>query len=1104
MFISLSEKTTNGSVADLGTINPFGTLIVNDTFSTDVVSAANGTSTQKFLSAPPVITITDTTTKVIATASVITPPTISVVTGSSFLASGSTFVSGVSISDNSVGSAIVSVNIADTNGLLSVAGNPGVSITGANSNNVTLTGSLSSINAALKTLVDTSSVVGSDTLTFTYTDQPAHTTATAYITETVTAPLVLSGLTTNATSSDISTSKPFSNLVLTDNVSAADNLSTTIAFTAANGTLNGMGLSAGSIAGSVISYSLSAASPAILQQELNSLIFTPTVHEVATGLTVTTNFTLSVSGAGSGNTSPVNTITNNSVLYDSIAITTDASGDVFVSAYGGVTEYSATGALIQSLTMPNQYIYYNHFAPVVSAIDSSGNLFVAYYINYFYPSVTQFVAEYSAAGTLVQTIAIGNLSYGQCLATDSNGNLFVGGNGLLTEYSASGTLLRTMSVPSNITALALATDKNSNVFALSGNAVYEFSPTGVALHKLTTGNSGASAIATDGNGDIFIAYSNNTVTEYSSTGALLRNLTTGVFSPTSLATDINGNVFVSNNNSTVTVYSASGRLLKTLTNTSGLLSTDALGNLYVVNVAGINGYTLKKFAPYLSINSITDASSKITVTAAAIMAPNVTAVSELSDNINSNTIAKAGNIITESFKVDSCDPTNDPIASVGVTIDGKAATVVHGSGNNYTATYTVKSGDTNGLVNVAITATDIAGNTITLNPTATVTIFNTLVVNGVAAGSVVSTLQNSNITSITVTDSSANIVANIDSLESNIAKISGITLSDSNSLSISASQLSKDASVLALISGNYKLVITDTASHLNGLNLSANSTLGLSPDSSTLLVTFSSGATTSIPYGNGSGSVVLNGITIAIGNLEAQAKAAGAVVVPVFTENAGGTTAYLLPTIYTGPASLHLNYQLIDATQNAEVTGSTSNDFIKLANTNSTGKAVNGGGGSDVIDGGVGTTFITGGAGHSGDTFFLDGRAPGISWPTITDFVLGSDQATIWGFVKGVSSIDSTIKDTDTSGAAGYTGLTLHFNNLLPDGQTSGSNSSLNSITLSGHTLSDLGVSSIAQLNSEIANAAFNASTGQYLINSHILIGQTQDSFGAHSYLWVH
>ena len=214
--------------------------------------------------------------------------------------------------------------------------------------------------------------------------------------------------------------------------------------------------------------------------------------------------------------------------------------------------------------------------------------------------------------------------------------------------------------------------------------------------------------------------------------------------------------------------------------------------------------------------------------------------------------------------------------------------------------------------------------------------------------------------------------------------------------------------------------------------------------------------------------------------------------IPVF-KSSGGTSGYSLPDLYTGPASLGLKYQLIESADNAVVTGSSDNEFIKVSSSNSIGKAVNGNGGSDVIDGGVGSTFVTGGDGHS-DTFFLDGRAPGVSWSTITDFKMNTDKATIWGFVKGVSSIDTSFANYNSEGAAGYTGLTLHFKNLLPDGQTAGSNPNLNSITFSGHTLAELGASSLADLNSQI-----NAGT-----NAHILVGATQDSSGTHSYLYIH
>ncbi len=224
---------------------------------------------------------------------------------------------------------------------------------------------------------------------------------------------------------------------------------------------------------------------------------------------------------------------------------------------------------------------------------------------------------------------------------------------------------------------------------------------------------------------------------------------------------------------------------------------------------------------------------------------------------------------------------------------------------------------------------------------------------------------------------------------------------------------------------------------------------------------------------------------------------------PFFSSFSNGVSQDIIPTIYTGPVP-GLRYELIDGTQNAVIVGSTSNEFIKLSSINSVGKAVDGNGGSDVIDGGVGSTFMSGGAGHSGSTFFLDGRVSGATWSTITDFRTGSDQVTIWGFIKGVSSVDASFADPNNDGAVGYTGLTLHFKNLLPSGQSTGTNVDLNSITLSGLTLADIGASSLADLNNQIDNASYIASTGQYHVNSHLLIGQTNDALGTHGYLFIH
>lgn len=200
------------------------------------------------------------------------------------------------------------------------------------------------------------------------------------------------------------------------------------------------------------------------------------------------------------------------------------------------------------------------------------------------------------------------------------------------------------------------------------------------------------------------------------------------------------------------------------------------------------------------------------------------------------------------------------------------------------------------------------------------------------------------------------------------------------------------------------------------------------------------------------------------------------------------SSAFLMPEVYTGPVA-GIDYQLIDTTPDSVIVGSTFNDFIVLQGTGN--KAVDGGGGNNVIDGGTGSTFITGGGAGGADTFFLDGRAPGTSWSTITDFELGLDRATIWGWKEGVSSVLAVDAE---GGASGYTGLTLHFQNLLPDGSAqSDTNPNLNSITLSGKTLADFGVSSLEELNAQIANQT----------NDHFRVDKTVDQLGDHGYLYI-
>jgi Ca2+-binding RTX toxin-like protein len=211
---------------------------------------------------------------------------------------------------------------------------------------------------------------------------------------------------------------------------------------------------------------------------------------------------------------------------------------------------------------------------------------------------------------------------------------------------------------------------------------------------------------------------------------------------------------------------------------------------------------------------------------------------------------------------------------------------------------------------------------------------------------------------------------------------------------------------------------------------------------------------------------------------------------PVFVLVSNGMTRTISPEVYTG--LLDLAYQLIDDTANAVVFGTAMNDFLKLGGTGN--KAVDGGGGADVIDGGTGSTFMSGGGRGDADTFFLDGRASGVTWSTITDFELGLDKATIWGWKQGVSRVSHVFADFDMGGAEGFMGLTLHFEHLLPDGAAlTERNENLNSITLSNLTLADFGATSIDELNAQIASGT----------NPHFMVGSVADVYGEHGYLYI-
>ena len=79
--------------------------------------------------------------------------------------------------------------------------------------------------------------------------------------------------------------------------------------------------------------------------------------------------------------------------------------------------------------------------------------------------------------------------------------------------------------------------------------------------------------------------------------------------------------------------------------------------------------------------------------------------------------------------------------------------------------------------------------------------------------------------------------------------------------------------------------------------------------------------------------------------------------------------------------------------------------------------------GDNVLDGGTGSNFLYGGTGN--DTFFTDVRPAEVTWSTLVNFHAG-DQATIWGFKEGVSTMRWSYYDA--TGRDGVSGASLDIN----------------------------------------------------------------------------
>ncbi len=124
-----------------------------------------------------------------------------------------------------------------------------------------------------------------------------------------------------------------------------------------------------------------------------------------------------------------------------------------------------------------------------------------------------------------------------------------------------------------------------------------------------------------------------------------------------------------------------------------------------------------------------------------------------------------------------------------------------------------------GTPSLAVTAAQFANDTAVLNK---ISSHYTLSISGETSAHIAADVKNSHVSAIAVVDSLANVKANLGALHSNISKISGITLTDASTatLSLMVAQTNSNLSVLNAIQSPYLLSVKDTVANINSFDLS--------------------------------------------------------------------------------------------------------------------------------------------------------------------------------------------------------------------------------------------------------------------------------------------
>ena len=386
---------------------------------------------------------------------------------------------------------------------------------------------------------------------------------------------------------------------------SGDTLTASISYPAADGSLQGAGLS-----GSAGSYTLTASSAVTLQKELQQLLFTPTRYLTATSapftLTVTgTTSTLdstyildrvniiatagpTISSATYNAMTGVLTISGSKltsgVVLGSLTLTvgsqsytlsaaSDKLGKVSSSGFG-VTLGSADRMAVNALFSNNGTTNGSNSYGLSTALNwdgaettaTSGNTVTVSGDNSM--TAAGLTASSVSDSTLINPFANLTLTDSNVTESDTVTISFTAGNGVLTGSGLSAATVANGVTSYTLSATAAATLQSelaslqfTPATGMSASTRFNldfsgsiYTPATKPTLTLTAGLHNPVAVVTNAAGDIFVANRGNTagtlgsgsVDEYSATGKLLHVLTTGVSLPSSLAVDSQGNVYVGN------------------------------------------------------------------------------------------------------------------------------------------------------------------------------------------------------------------------------------------------------------------------------------------------------------------------------------------------------------------------------------------------------------------------------------------------------------------------------------------------------------------------------------------------------------------------------